>query len=171
MPMPSSPDTTSDVEREPIADLDHDHDDLIALLHDLGALVQQAAVDATRERALQQARQLMRYFCEDMASHFRLEEERLFPALRKELPERRGAVDALAQAHERFTQLVDEVRHKVLDDQVSEATLGSCHQSLSRLIESFRSHSQAECELVHAMDAAVSDPARRRELRELLGGI
>lgn len=156
---------------EPIVDLDHDHDDLIALLHDLAALVQQASVDATRERALQQARHLLRYFCADMASHFRLEEEQLFPALRLELPERRAAVDALAQAHARFTHLVEEIRHKLVDDDVSEQTLSTCYQSLTRLIQSFRTHSQAECELVRAMDAAVLDPGRRQQLRECLGGL
>lgn len=156
---------------EPIVDLDHDHDDLIALLQDLGALVQQAAVDATRKRALKEARHLLRYFCEDMAAHFKLEEDELFPALRQELPERVSAVDALAQAHTRFVRLVDGIRHQLDDDTVSEETLRDCQHTLTRLVSSFRSHSQAECELVHAMDTAVRDPARRQELRERLGGL
>lgn len=153
---------------EPIVDLDHDHDDLTALLQDLSALVQQASVDATRERALQEARHLLRYFSEDMATHFELEEERLFPSLKAELPDRTPVIDALARAHERFTRLVNEIHEELYDDSVSKEVLNKCQQNIARLIESFRSHSRTESELVRAMDAAVRDPDRREELREHL---
>lgn len=153
---------------EPLVELDHDHDDLSALLADLGALVQQSAIDATRERALRESRHLIRYFVQDMSDHFVREERLLFPTLKEHLPDKLAVVEGLARAHQQFIALGRTIAEQLNLDEIDRETLESCLADIERLRSYFHGHSHTEVTLIRTMDARIREPEKRRELRTLL---
>lgn len=152
----------------PIVELDHDHDDLTVLLQDLHVQVRQAMVDESRSRALGEARQLLRYFREDMQSHFNREETLLFPTLREHLPKRAQVVDGLARAHEHFDRLVVDIAQRLSDEGSSRDRIHEGLDMIDRLALLFEGHSKIECDLIDAMDAVVRSPQLRAQLRQKL---
>lgn len=156
---------------QPILEIDHDHDDLSALLQDLAALVQQSAIDATRERALREARQLIRYFVQDMSEHFVREERLLFPTLKEYLPDKVAVVEGLARAHEQFMSLGNNISERLTTQDVDRTTLESCLADIERLRSYFHGHSHTEVQLLRTMDSRIREPSKRQELRELLAEI
>lgn len=155
---------------EPIVELDHDHDDLTALLRDLSALTDKAASESEGTAALAKARDLLRYFQKDMETHFEREEAKLFPVLRAELPHRSDALDGLANAHETFAKLVTDIESALANADDPAKALRSSRATIAELNAHFAKHSVMECDLVDELDKAITEPTRRAELRERLGG-
>lgn len=148
-----------------IVSVDHDHDDLKELLSDLAALVKGGNGALDHESVFGEARQLLKYFGNDMQAHFEREEKDLFPVLSEELPERNTEIGELSKAHLLFTELVGKIDHTLAD---IAASLRVCQDSLQRLDEAFNRHSEIEKDLAETLNEKIVDPEKRTALGERL---
>jgi len=151
-----------------IVNVDHDHEDLKELLSDLAALIRGGGDGLDHESVFGEARQLLKYFGNDMQAHFEREERDLFPVLSKELTGRSREIHELSKAHLLFTELVGKI-NTTLEDMA--ASLRTCQDVLKRLDEAFSRHSEVEKDLAETLNETVVDPQKREALRERLKSV
>lgn len=148
---------------DPLLALEHDHVHLSRLVADLRTMFGELASDSPRADLGEELTATLATLRDDLFEHFGREEEALFPYLMETLPDLRGAVARLEDAHDRICgtlsriHAVGEKGSGALREQRSLVT-----QLFSRFEGEYVAHARHESEFLRNLAARLSDEQRTR---------
>lgn len=148
---------------DPLLALEHDHVHLSRLVADLRAMIGELATDSPRGDLAEELTATLATLRDDLFEHFGREEEALFPFLVETLPDLRGAIARLEDAHDRICGTLSRI-HAVgaKGDAALREQRPLVDQLFSRFEGEYVAHARQESEFLRNLGLRLSDEQRTR---------